>query len=389
MPPRQLDFASRAFVAFVDAGGAIAFVALLATWDPAGVPTWPALIFGPLACASVSVSSWYRGSTPSATAFQLGTAFVFALFLISGPAPAALVAGVMSALDWARWRRSPLVGTFNLGQLFLSAGLGAVAARLAGDHPAWSGTVGILVFSAVNHALTHLIVSLSARRSLLARPAPLGDGFRAEVLCIACGIVMGLLWKTQPWHAVVGAVPLISYAGAHRQLSRRKEALDRREDELRALQDLAAAFESAPGADLHAVVVRNAASALTASGALLAALEDDGRTLRVLAATGLATSAPEILRVSRLADGFFEARTVRRIEDLRHDAALYPELSFLGPDFAGGALAAPLRLGPGADGLLLVVHGPERRAFDEDDMRRLALFSRFVEPRRSVAPATP
>lgn len=389
MPPRQLDPATRAFVAGVIAGGLVAFVLLLAAWDPAAAPTWPVLVFGPLACASVSVSSWYRGSTPTATSFQLGTAFVFALFMISGPAPAVIVVGVMSALDWAAWRRSPVVGFFNLGQLFLSAGAAALAGAAASRHPAWSGTVSILVFSAVNHALTHFVVSLSARRPILSRPASLGEGLRAEVLCISCGIVMGLLWASQPWHAVVGAVPLISHAAALRQLARRKEALDRREGELRSLADLAAALDAGPAEDLADAVVRNAARAFTASGALLAALDDDGRTLRVLAAAGLATAAPPRVPVARLSDGFFEAWTVRRIDDFRDDGALYPELGFLGTGFAGGALAAPLRLGPGGEGLLLVVHGPERRAFDDDDMRRLALFARFVEPHLGATPATP
>ena len=388
MPPRQLNLRSRVFVACVLAGGAVSFVALLVAWDPTAAPAWPVLVFGPLACASVTATSWYRGSTPSATAFQLGTAFVFALFLISGPAPAALVAGVMSAIDWARWRRSPVVGLFNLGQLFLSAGAGAVVQLATGGHTVGSGAAGILAFSAVNHALTHLVVGLSAGRPVSSKPAVLGDGLRAEILCVACGIVMGLLWRTNPWHAVVGAVPLVAYAGALRELARRKETLDRRVREIRALEDLAASLDQNPGAGIPAVVARDAARAFEASGALLAALEDDGNGLRVLAASGRCASAPPSLRISRLADGFFETRTVRRIDDFRHEGALYPELSFLGADFAGGALAAPVRVGPRADGLLLVVHGPERRAFDDDDVRCMALFVRVVEPHlRSADPA--
>jgi hypothetical protein len=378
---------TRAFVAAVVACGAVAFAWLLATWDPSAAPAWPALVFGPLALASVSVSPAYRGSMPSAASFQLGTAFVFALFLVSGPAPAAIVAGVMSALDWAGSRRSPVVGAFNLGQLFASAGVGAAVALALARAPAWSGLAGIVAFSTVNHALTHVVVSLSGRRPLRSRPESLGDGVRAEILCIACGIIMGLLWRDEPWHALLGAVPLLSYAGALRELSRRREALDRRERELSALENVAATLAGGSRDGVRGAITRDVARSFDAAGALLAVLDAPGRDLRVVAATGVAAGAPSAIPVSRFADGFFETRAVRRIDDLRHDGALYPELGFLGNDFAGGALAVALHVGPGADGLLIVVHGPERRPFDDDDARRLGLLARLVEPAlRETAP---
>jgi hypothetical protein len=387
VPPRQLTPPTRAFVAAVVASGAGAFAWLLAAWDPTESPAWPALIFGPLAVASVSVGSGYRGSMPSATTFQLGTAFVFALFLVSGPAPAAVVAGTMSAIDWARSRRSPVVGAFNLGQMFLSAGVGAGVAEAMGGHPLWSGTAAILAFSLTNHALTHLVVSLSGRRPILSRPEALADGARAEILCVASGLTMGLVWPLEPWYALIAAVPLLAFAGLLRELARRQESLDRRDRERRALEDVAAALSENSRGGIRGAITRDVARSFDAAGALLAALEGDGRSLRVLAAAGVALDAPASIPVSRFADGFFETRTVRRVEDLRHDGALYPELAFLGSDFAGGALAVPLRVGPEADGLLVVIHGAERRPFDDDDARRLDLLARLVEPAlREMAP---
>lgn len=380
MPERQLTPATRAFVALVVALGTIAFAWLLRSWEPASAPAWPALIFGPLALASVAVVYRYRGSLPSAVTFQLGTAFVFALFLVSGPAPAAVVAGSMSAIDWARERRSPTVGIFNLAQLFLSAGCAAVVQVATGGHPLWSGIAAIVSFSATNHLLTHVVVHLSGRRPLLSRPVGLADGARTELLCVTCGLTMGLVWPLDPWYALIAALPLVAFAGLLRELGIRQEALDRHELERRALERVAATLAAPPAAGIRDAVTRDAARSFDAAGAALFALDDGGASLRRLAAFGVAAGAPASIPVSRLADGFFETRDARRVDDLRQIASLYPELAFLQSGSPGGALAVPVRVGPASDGVLVVVHGPERRPFDEDDARRLHLLARLVEP---------
>lgn len=405
MPAKDLSPAAKAFAAAVVVAGFAAFADLWLRVDPLRGSLVPLAVFGPLAVTAVAAVTVYRGSLPSAMSFQMGTAFVFALFLVSGSAEAALAVGVMAAVDWAASRRQPMVGGFNVGQLLLSCWIGAaVRSAIAAPGPMDAGSTrsllggiaGVAAFSACNHLLTHVVVRLASRRPLLDVPGGSADGLLSEALCVTSGITMALLWSASPGLAVFGAAPLLVHARVLDALASRQEALDRRDAELRSLQELGieigSELERGP---LYASIVRIAAQALESSGALLAVLDPEGRRLEIVAWHGLPARPPEFVDVSRFADGFFETGRLRRIEDLASERNLYPELRFLASRRVTGALAAPLRTGGRLGALLLVVHGPSRRVFDEDDERRLATLLRFVEPaltnleRSRAAPTSP
>jgi len=378
---RARVFAWAVIVAGGLAGWSLLLRARVEAWN------WPAIVvLGSMAVATAAVSLARRTHLPTVVVFQSGAAFLYALFLLSDPASVCVVIWLNTAADWAINRRRPLKVFFNLGQLTLALAA-AVAVRdavrpgfvvLDGVDPRTMAAVALSVtaFVAVNLSLAQIVTNLTNRRSWYRLDGLTVPGLLNEVLCVASGIGMALLWWLEPWLVTLGALPLWIFMSLLATLGRREQLLSIRERELDSLQGLGlrigAELEAGP---LGVEVVRVAREGLQASGALLALLDATHEKLVVRAHHGLESPPPPRLEVSRLADGFFETGSIRRIEGFAGERELYPELRFLP---AAGMLCAPLRIRGRSEGLLVVWRDGRRRPFDADDVRRLETLVRFV-----------
>ena len=387
MPNRRLSPAATVYVWAVIALGSAVCAQLVLTMRPAGA-AWPALVlFGSLGVLATAVSFSYQGHLPSVIVHQIGTSFAYALLFIVDPGAVALVLAVMAGADGALNRRRPLTALFNIGQLMLA--LGAAVSVRAAIRPGFTtldavdprtmgaAVAALLAFFAVNHLLTHGVISLASRRRLLRVDSLTWSGLLNELFCIVSGLSMAVLWWVSPWLSLLGVIPIWVLILLLVQLSMRSQQLEARQEELRSLQDLGLEIGAELDAErLRRAVVRIASEALQASGAFLATRDAERGGLLVLASHGLRPEPPAELPEDWLGTGFFESGSVRRGQDLPPEGRERPELSFLQ---ATGVLCAPLQVLGRREGVLLLVHGERRRPFDEHDVRRLETLVRFVD----------
>lgn len=387
MPARRLTPAATAYVWAVVLVGLGVFNHLVASGDPSAWDWRPILMFGSLGVLATAVSFSYQGYLPSVVVHQIGTSFAYALCFIVDPGAVCFVLLVMAAADWGLNRRRPITAVFNMGQLMLA--LGAAVAVRSWIRPGFTNLDGVdprttlaalaslLAFFLVNHALTHLVISLASRRPLVRVDAGTRSGLLNEVFCIVSGLSMAILWWVAPWLSLLGVIPIWVLILLMVQLSKREQELEARQVELKSLQGLGLEIGAELDAErLRRAVVRIATDALQASGALLAVVDPTREHLTVQAHHGIRPEPPAKLPLSRLDDKFFESGQIRLIRDFYGERALYPELAFLA---ANGVLCAPLQILGKRLGLLILVHGERRRPFDEHDVRRLETLVRFVD----------
>jgi signal transduction histidine kinase/CheY-like chemotaxis protein len=387
MSSGRLSVGARIYVGGVIAAGLAAGGLLVVGGDPRAWRLAPILVLGALGIAATALSVTYQGFLPSRIVHQVGSAFAYALFLLVDPGAVLLVLWGIAAADWGVNRRRALTAVFNMAQLALAltTAVAVRAAILPGylalddvDGRTLAGALAALIaFFIVNQALTHGVVSLANRRPFFSFSTVTSSGLLNEALCIVSGLSMAVLWWIRPGLVVLGAGPLVVLVGLLVLLSRREQELEARQKDLASLQTLGLELGAELDAEkLRHSVVRIAAEALQAEGALLATLEPSGEFLNVEAHRGIEPPPPERLPLRRFSDGFFEAGVLRRISDFPAEREMYSELAFLP---ATGLLCVPLEILGRREGLLVVFHGARRRPFDVDDERRLGTLVRFVE----------
>jgi signal transduction histidine kinase/ActR/RegA family two-component response regulator len=365
------------------AAGVWLFVTSLAVpWD-----WYPILLLGMLAVAGPALSMTRQGYLPSRIAHQIGASFAYPLFFLAPPGAACIVLWAMALVDWALNRRKATTAVFNLGQFAIALAISTALRErvLPGFAPLADIDGGTVIYAAlvlgafalVNHALTHGVVSLVTRKpihrlGLVSWPAVL-----VEVLCVVSGIGIAVFWQLDPALVPLGVIPIWALMMLLTELSRREQELRTRQEELHALQDLGLELGSELDAEkVRQAVVRIATSALRARGALLLTLDARRSRLVVLAHEGIEVPPPESVSVGSLGEEFLRAGVVRRIDDLPAQRASLPELEFLD---AEGALCVPLEILGRREAFLALFHGPDRRRFDDDDVRRLETLARFVD----------
>jgi len=383
----HLSSGAKAYAWTVIVAGLAAGLSLLAGFDPASWNAAPVLLFGLLGTLATALSISYQGFLPSTIVHQIGTSFVYALFFLADPGATCVVLAVMNAADWAFNRRRVFTAAFNMGQLSLSLWVAVQVRSLA--HPGFrvldavdpatmaAALASLLVFFAVNHALTHVVVSMASRRPLLRLDFITRTGFLNEISCIVSGLGMAVLWHVEPWLSLLGVLPVWLTLLLLILLSRREKALEMREAELRSLQDLGLEIGAELDAErLRRAVVRVAAETLRSTGAILAVLEQGTSSLRVLSAVGVPRDLPAALSLEGLRVDLIEKGGVRRTGQPGADPAGFPELGCLE---ATGILCAPLQILGRREGVLILFHGVARRPFDDEDVRRLETLVRFVD----------
>ncbi len=383
----KLSAGARIYAWTVILAGLVTGASLLATFDASSWNPAPVLLFGLLGTLATALSISYQGFLPSTIVHQTGTSFVYALFFLADPGATCAVLAVMNAADWAFNRRRPFTAAFNMGQLSLSLWLAVQVRGLAlpgfrfldAVNPATmaAALASLLVFFLVNHGLTHVMVGLASRRPLLRADVVTRVGLLNEISCVVSGLGMAVLWHVDPWLSLLGVLPVWLSLLFLILLSRREKALEMREVELRSLQDLGLEIGSELEAErLRTAVVRVATEALRSDGAILAALEPAAGRLRVLSSLGVPRDLPATLPLAEFGDDLLERDGVRRAGDRDQGPAELAGPRCLG---ASGILCAPLRILGRREAVLILFHGPARRAFDDEDVRRLETLVRFVD----------
>ena len=382
----RLAKGARVYVFALSLAGLVAGLCLVVSsldvpWD------WhPILLLGLLAVAGPALSVTRQGYLPSRIAHQIGASFAYPLFFLAPPGAACLVLWAMAIVDWLLNRRKATTAVFNLGQFGLSLAVATfVRVRLLpgaaplGDVDASTVAVAaatLLAFTLANHLLTHGVVSFVTgkaihRLGLVSWPTVL-----VEILCIVSGIGIAVFWQLDPALVLLGVIPIWIVMMLLTELSRREAELLSREEELRSLQVLGLELGAELQADkLRQSVVRIATSALRTRGAILAALDARQGRLVVLAHEGIEIPPPESIEAHGLGEEFLRAGVLRRVDDLTATRGDHPELAFLE---AEGVVCAPLEILGRHDSVLVLFHGPDRRRFDDDDIRRIESLVRFV-----------
>lgn len=384
----QLSLQSRAFIWMVIVGGIGAGLWLVARSSITAADWPPSLVFGAMAALATAASISYRGPQPSSVTYQIMTAFAYSAFLLVDPAAVCGVLWLTTLADKFVNRRQWLKTAFNIGQMTLavaSAHLvrGWIAPQfdmaLLDATTLGAATASICAFALVNHGLIQIVVSLADRRRLFRWSFGLRTGTLLEFFCILSGVSMAVLWGIEPWLAALGAIPTWTMFFLVQMLSRRENALQAREVELHSLQNLGLEMGAVLDIDhLRSTVLRIACEALDADRALLAAHPDDRPStasrqapLRVVAHKNFATGSAEILALVDRDNGVFNTSRIQHFVPSREHT----------PDALAdcdGALVAPIEVRGRGAGVLVLTHGPRRRAFDDDDVRRLESLMRFV-----------
>lgn len=383
----NLSAGAKAYVAVVVLAGIAACVTLLATADLARWDWRPLAVFTVLGALSTAVSVSYQGYKPSITVHQIGTSFAYALFLLVDHGAVGLSLTLISAADWRLNRRRLAPGLFNIAQLWLSLGVAVVVRAAVDPHfrttdlrdpRAIAASVASLVaFFAVNHVLTHGIISLASRSSFLRLDLGARIGVLNEFLCIVSGLGTAVFWSLRPALAILGIIPVWILALLVLMLSRREQALEARQDELRSLQEIGLEIGSELDVNrLREAVVRVVSEALQGAGGALAAVDVERKKLTLLCHRGVNPTPPVELPLSEATEAAVAAGRIDLVEDYVPLPDRYPELAVLG---ASGLLCAPLQARDRRDAMLVVFRDGDRRPFDEGDVRRLETLVRFVE----------
>lgn len=367
LTPRALAFAASVIVVGALAGGAILALSPHAPGAPrAGDGILAA--FAILAVASPVFTFTCRRNLASKVDHQISGALAYPLLFLGRPDGALAVFAVSVIADGLVNRRRPLSVAFNVGQLSIAtAAATAVHASLAPTFPAAAldaRSAAILVVTAatlalVGESLTQTMVSLASRRPVSLVRSLTPAAILAEAVCVAFGLLLAALWRYEPWSVALGLAALGLQTLLLRRLGEREAELEREQGELRSLQDLGLRI----GAELdeeraRATIVRTAAEALDAAGALLAVPAGDG-TLRAVAGHGANGGA------------IFPA-----IEPSLDESGGGGAAAALG---AAGAVAVRLAPRGAEESSLVVFRGEDRRPFDPRDVRQLEALARFSE----------
>lgn len=343
----------------------------LATFLTLGV-AWSLLIF--------KLGKRRRGTL----AVSLAPASYLALAPIADGATVLAVALLVSAFDWACHRRKPLVGLFNSAQTVISI-WAAIQVAAAVSHlvpgPLQVGAAAVLgsiAASLVGVLTMSLVVYLAEGR----RPGESGalsyNALNSEIIVACFAGLLALGWSRHPLLIALSVVPMTMLFQLLGRLEQREVSLERRKEELQAIQELGlevgARLESE---DLSRVVTRSVAEDLRAAGALLAFVSENRRAFEVRAvydARERGVPPPPRLLRRTLDDAFLEngrpclwdGKGVRMV----------PEMDVFE---AAGMIALPLRVLGRADAVLIAYHDGRREPFGDEDVSRLTALARFVE----------
>ncbi len=384
---RSLPRTARAFAtAVVIVGGVSASTVLrhsdLARWD------WgPLFLFTLLGVLSTAASVSYQGYKPSITVHQIGTSFAYALMLLVDASAVGFSLTVISATDWLVHRRRTAAGLFNVAQLWIALTCAVFAReavspgfrtiRIGDARTMAAAVVSLAAFFAVNHLLTHGIVSLASRTAFLRLDLGTRIGLLNESLCIVSGLATAVFWSVQPALAALGIIPAWILLVLVLLVSRREQELESRQDELRSLQEIGLEIGSELESErLSVSVVRIVSEALQTSGGILALVDAEKRSLDLACHRGVHPEPPRRMPLSEATAAAVAAGAIEKVEPFLPSPARYPELAVLG---AAGLLCAPLSVRGKRDSLLVVFRGADRRPFDDGDVRRLDTLVRFVE----------
>ncbi len=378
----RLNPAARAFAWTVIALGAAAGGWLLLRGSPTEWRLVPVVVFGLSAIVASLLTFSYRGFLPTSVDHQLSTAFFYPVLVLAEPGAAVVVVALTAVADWITHRRRTLSALFNIGQLTLAtaAATTALSALRPGAEPGPPADIASLgamlaaqiVFLAVNEGLTQTVVSLASHRRPSLRHGLTRAAVLNETLCIVSGAGMAVLWSVRPVLFLLGALPLGLQLLVLIELSRREQQLEREHAELHSLQELGLRIGAELDEDrLHGALVRTAADALHATGALLAVSDPERADLAVVASSGPVDNPLAALPGALAPEGESD---VVLVED--GGAAKVPEA--LAPLSARGALLAPMSVLGARRALLVVYRRAERRPFDADDVARLETLRRFA-----------
>lgn len=382
---QTLNFNARLYVGVIVALGGISAAWLLLRADYSQFEPWQVAVFGSLTLFAPLASTRFQGNLPSATVYQVASAFAYPLFLLGSPETSILVFGCYVLADWAVNRRRWLHTVFNLGQISLAAVIATLVVRgmalqLAPDALSeplvvFSALLPILVFVLTNHILTHGIVCLSARRRILPLNWYSRTGFITEALMVVTGVSAAVLWlvdKSLVWLAIlpVATLPLLLS-----RLVEREARLDRRETELQSLQGLGLKIGAElDRARLCPAVLQVVEGAFETQACLLAFYDPAEEMLRIESWRGLNWEPP-----SSVSPAGFD------LTQSDGEAMIFDNLSCLSRQFPGltflqgnGAMVVPLGRARGR-GMLILLHDDTRRPFDESDRLRLENLVPFID----------
>jgi len=382
---KKLSLQARIPILAVILSGTILGVQLVSRVDLNSSQLLPLVVFCGFGVLAAAMNISRRSTTHSRLSHQIGSSFAYPLLVLVEPGAACVAFVFMTLADKFLHRRGWVTTGFNVGQLTLACGAAVLFQnwirpgfsgldRLDGRTLAAAG-LSIVVFALVNHGLTRGVVSLVNGHPLFRWDWFTRTGLLNETLCLVSGLGMAVLWRTEPWLVLLGAVPVWVMGYLIATLSRREAALETRENELRLLQGLGLEIGSELEIDrLRESVLTIASEALEATGGLLARVDPERLEIDPQAWRGLETDPPSRVALEGVPKAFFERGEIELVGE-QATVERFPGFAFLD---ASGMLLAPLRIQGESSGLLLLFHDEKRLPFGEGDRRRLETLVPFV-----------
>jgi signal transduction histidine kinase/ActR/RegA family two-component response regulator len=382
----RYNSATLAYALVVMALGLAAGIHLILRAEAHPWPLVPLIVLGGFSLGTTLLTITVQGFRRSKGVLSLSSATIYALLFLVDSAAVGLILIAMILTDWLGNRRSVLPGLFNVGQSLVTlwvalamwqwlgpaSGILELSFRCFG-----AAALAASSYALANHFLTAGVLVLATRATLRDTGVLTRTALFNEIVLVCFGLSLAYLWILWPPLALLALIPLVvlfCLLGVHHH---REELLEARRDELASMQRLGLEIGALLDVDqLGPAVVRIAAEAFHAPGALLAMLSEDGQELKVLACRHPDPDfePPARLPCRGFTAQFFEGEgTLMANED---DIRRVPEVAYLE---ARAVLAVALRSLGKPQGLLAVFDLGTRKPFTEEDAQRLTDLGRFVE----------
>ncbi|GAB4375287.1 MAG: hypothetical protein Kow0062_14140 [Acidobacteriota bacterium] len=310
-----------------------------------------------------------------------------ALIPLAQPLLASLAALTILLVDWGMNRRPLPPALANLSQAvvgiwFAEQVIDRILAQGPGMSPllivAAGGLMGAAICSVFGDAVVSVMLLLASGRGPRTSGVLSFPVIANEVIVVCFSAMLAVAWAIHPALLSAVAVPLTLMFLLLARLERREASLERKQDELQAIQNLGLEVSAQLDPErLAEAVTRIVADDLEAVGAYLGTLTEDRNEIRIAAVFDprpRPLGPPQRVRRELLDDAFFSrgrpmiarGETVRRAREF---APFRPE----------GVIAHPLTILGQPEGVIVAWHDPGREPFSDDDARRLSGLCRFVE----------
>jgi signal transduction histidine kinase len=282
-------------------------------------------------------------------------------------------------------RRQKVAALYNVFQTITGIWLAIQAAQAVTSVAAPGMTAvavaalaGAAVFSAFSFVMTPIVIWCATGRSFLESGALSYSALLNETVLACFSGLLALAWTASPALLALAVIPLTLLFVLLARLEAREVSLERRQQELQAIQELGLEVSSQlESRELASAVTRIVAEDLRGTGAALVRVPPGRRSLEVRAVHDTRDNPPELpLRMMR--GGFDEAFLARR-QPLLLEKPFSGRFRELEPLRAEAFVVCPLTVLGKREEVLVAYRASAAEPFDSDDAGRLAALVRFIE----------